>query len=96
MRLNHTNTLPGNKWLFAYWANNRGRGRNNCTLLVVPANSERPAYSRDVIGCYAKTRTSSWTGDVNVSKFVLAKLGIAQKTDIIIGVDLTPVTEAKS
>ena len=48
MRLKQINKLNNGKLLFAYWANNRGRGDNNCTLVVVPANTIRPAKSKSL------------------------------------------------
>lgn len=81
MRLNKINKLSNGNQLFAYWANNRGRGSNNCTLLVVPAGVVRPAYSRMTENVIAKTTTSSWQGSVNLSKSVCEKLGI-NKEDI--------------
>jgi hypothetical protein len=76
MRLEKETMLKNGKKLLAYWANNRGRGTNNCTLIVVDAGDERPSMSRDVIECYAVTCTSSWAGNVNLSKRVQIKLGI--------------------
>lgn len=82
MKLNKiTNLKNGNK-LFAYWANNCGRGSDNCTLLVVPANEPRPNFSRDVKNVIAKTRTSSWKGNVNLSVAVCKLLGIT-KNDLV-------------
>jgi hypothetical protein len=78
-----TNLKNGNK-LFAYFANNRGRGTDNCTLVIVPNGIERPSYSRDIPVNFilAKTRTSAWKGDVFLSNRVCNALCIS-KTDII-------------
>lgn len=74
MRLNKISTLSNGNLLFAYWAN--GRGSNNCTLQIVPAGTERPAYSRMTKNVIAEKRTSSWGGNVNMSKSVCSYLGI--------------------
>jgi len=90
MRLKQTNTLSDGRLLFAYWANNRGRGDNNCTLVIVDANTARPDYSKSVcqgngFNCGDNwIRTSSWAGDVNVSKRVCEYLDI-KKNDIVMG-----------
>jgi len=79
MRLDKITALKNGNQLFAYWANNRGRGSNNCTLLVVPANEQRPIFSRDVKNIIANTRTSSWRGHVNLSAAVCNELGITKQ-----------------
>lgn len=78
MELNKITALINGNQLFAYWANNRGRGSNNCTLLIVPAGVKRTFFSRDVKNVIAKTRTSSWRGLVNMSKSVCNQLGITK------------------
>ena len=79
MKLNKITALKNGNQLFAYWANNRGRGSNNCTLLVVPSNEPRPNFSRDVKNVIAETRTSSWRGLVNLSVAVCNELGISKQ-----------------
>ncbi len=92
-------TLASGEKLFAYFANNRGRGRDNCTLIVAPKNVERGVTAAKTIGETARqiknelacgkhringfriTRTSAWRGKVNVSKYVLAELGLT-KSDL--------------
>ena len=80
MRLNTETTLSDGRKLCAWWANNRGRGSNNCTLAVVPAATERAAYSRQQSGVIASTTTSSWRGNVNLSRAGRETLGIAGLT----------------
>ena len=70
MRLNKETTLSDGRKLCAWWANNSGRGSNNCTLVVVPGTTERAAYSRQQSDVIARTTTSSWRGDVNLSRAV--------------------------
>ena len=76
MKLNGNNELKNGNRLFAFWANNRGRGSNNCTLQVVPAGTIRRQYSKQTTGIIAQTRCSSWRGIVNMSKRVCGELGI--------------------
>jgi len=81
MRLRKETALTDGRKLLAYWANNAGRGTDNCTLIVVDGNFSRPARSAMVLGSdrYATERTSSWSGDVNMSKSVIARLGITKQ-----------------
>jgi hypothetical protein len=83
MKLNKITNLKNGNQLFAYWANNRGRGSDNCTLQVVPAGVERPAMSRMTKNVISSTRTSSWRGLVNLSASVCESLGI-NKQDLIV------------
>ena len=78
MRLKKINELENGNLLFVYWANNTGRGTNNCTLIVVPPGEQRTSYSRDVKNIISKTLTSSWRGDVNLSQVILDELGITK------------------
>lgn len=82
MRLNKIEKLKNGNQLFVFWANNAGRGSNNCTLQIVPPTSIRKIYSRETENIIAQTRTSSWKGDVNFSENVCDRLGIS-KTDLI-------------
>jgi len=82
MRLDKTNRLKDGNQLFAYWANNKGRGSNNCTLQVVGPNTNRPNFSRDTKDVISETQCSSWAGNVNLSKRVCEELGIRQE-DIV-------------
>ena len=79
MKLNKITAMKNGNQLFAYWANNRGRGSDNCTLLVVPSNEQRLNFSRDVKNIISKTRTSSWRGLVNLSVAVCNQLGITKQ-----------------
>ena len=82
MRIGRETKLKNGKKLLAWCANNRGRGRDNCTLKVVDAADVRLPKSRNQ-ECYETTRTSSWMGDVNLSRRVLKRLGI-MKGDLIV------------
>ena len=76
MLLRKITNLRNGTVLAAHWANNRGRGRDNCTLSILPAAVDRGVYVRDNKHVIASCRTSSWQGSVNLSRNVLAKLGI--------------------
>jgi hypothetical protein len=83
MKINKINKLRDGRQLFAFWANNRGRGQNNCTLQIVPETAERPVMSKMTRGVISSTQTSSWNGNVNISCRVCEKLGIS-KDDIVV------------
>ena len=50
MKLRKINQLRNGNVLFAYMANNKGRGRDNCTLVVVPGGTIRPRMAQLVDG----------------------------------------------
>jgi len=74
--VNAVNKLENGNLLLAWWANNKGRGKDNCTLMVVPDGTKRASLSRDQKNVLTQTRTSSWRGSVNLSKRVCDDLGI--------------------
>jgi len=76
MRLKSVNHLSDGNLLLAWWANNKGRGSDNCTLAVVSKGTERATYSKDQDSVIKSTRTSSWAGNVNYSKSVQQRLGL--------------------
>ena len=80
MTLRKLNTVSGGRVLFAHWANNAGRGRDNCTLTLCRAGVERPAYTRGFAGAdvLASVRVSSWRGDVNLTRAACVVLGICK------------------
>ncbi len=80
MYLQPSTTLNDGRKLLAWWANNKGRGRDNCTLAVVPGSTSRAATSRRQADIETTTRTSSWGGDVNLSRAVCEELGIVKPT----------------
>jgi len=82
MRLKKINKLKNGNLLFAFWANNRGRGNDNCTLQVVSPETERNFCSRLTKNVLNQTRTLSWRGDVNLSKAICHELSI-EKCDIL-------------
>ena len=76
MRLRNETLLTNNQKLCAWWANNRGRGGNNCTLAVVTGDAPRAACFRLQTNVATWTRVSSWAGNVNFSRRVAALLGL--------------------
>ena len=82
MYLKNTVPLADDRVLYAYWANNKGRGRNNCTLIVCPKSQPRTPFSSGIKNYDSKTRTSSWQGDVNLSQRILGELNL-KKEDLI-------------
>jgi len=76
MRLGKITKLSNGNLLMAWWANNVGRGNNNCTLIVVLPNTPRAEMSKNQTNVISKTLCSSWAGNVNLSKKVQRELGI--------------------
>jgi len=60
--------------LYFWYANNRGRGRDNCT--IIRSTDSRAARSAKQAGVIAVTKTGSWRGKVNFSTRVRASLGL--------------------
>lgn len=61
--------------LFFWYANNAGRGKNNCT--IIRSNTDvRAPLSKDQQGVIARARTCSWHGRVNFSWEVQRQLGL--------------------
>lgn len=70
--------LTDNTYLHFFYANNKGRGNNNCTI-IHSSNPSRMGESRNQIndaGQMSYTYTSSWHGHVNFSKRVQSSLGV--------------------
>jgi len=76
MKIEKQQTLENGNQLFAFFANNKGRGEDNCTLMVVAPGHPRADYTRNQTGVISETRTSSWRGKVNFSKKVQRRLGL--------------------
>ena len=80
MRLKPITILENGNQLMAWWANNRGRGSDNCSLAVVKCGIERAGNAASQTDVIATTRTSSWRGDVNLSRAVCEQLGLNEST----------------
>lgn len=76
-----SNTLKNGNLLYAFFANNAGRGSDNCTLMVVEKGTKRGYNTKAQKNVISKCRTSSWKGNVNFSNVVAENLGIL-KSDI--------------
>jgi hypothetical protein len=66
--------LAENDYLYFFYANNKGRGSDNCT--IVRSNKERARCTKDQTGIMRITRTGAWRGFVNFSYAVAEKLGV--------------------
>lgn len=66
--------LENGQFLHFWYANNAGRGDNNCTIIRL--TSPRAAVSAKQENIIASTLTSSWRGHVNFAKHVRSKLGL--------------------
>lgn len=87
MKLGKEHKIKGGRYvLFVYRSNNKGRGKNNCTLVLCPAGTVRRSrvvgYKNAGEEPLAIIQTSSYGSDVNLSKYVLSCLNI-RKEDII-------------
>lgn len=67
--------LAENDYLHFWYANNRGRGTDNCTIIrsTCPNRANRSARQENVD---IKCKTSSWAGNVNFSKSVQKQLNV--------------------
>lgn len=73
-----TVALENGEYLHFWYANNQGRGNNNCTI-VRTHNKLRMDTSQKQIDdeCSIRyIRTSAWRGDVNFSAAVQSNLGL--------------------
>ena len=66
--------LGNGEYLYFWYANNGGRGTDNCT--IIRTTDERAHVSARQTGIIASTRTSAWAGTVNFSKRVRESLGV--------------------
>lgn len=65
----------GNGEMLHFWyANNKGRGSDNCT--IIRSTDPRAGVSANQTGVIATVKTSSWAGNVNFSKSVQEDLGL--------------------
>jgi hypothetical protein len=66
--------LDDGSFLYFWYANNKGRGSDNCT--IIRSTAPRAAVSAKQTDVIASTRTSAWHGHVNFSKAVQNELGL--------------------
>ncbi len=69
------------EYLYFWYANNYGRSNDNCSI-VRSTNPERAATTARQSEVITRTRTSSWSGNVNFSKRVQEELGINKPFEI--------------
>jgi len=66
--------LNDGSFLYFWYANNKGRGSDNCT--IIRSTALRAAMSAKQTDVIARIRTSAWRGQVNFSREVQRALGI--------------------
>ena len=66
--------LGNGEFLHFWYANNKGRGKNNCT--IIRSTAPRAKASNDQNNVIARVTTSAWAGNVNYSHTVQSKLGV--------------------
>jgi hypothetical protein len=66
--------LGNGEYLHFWYANNAGRGADNCT--IIRSTAPRAAQSGYQTHVIAETTTSAWRGRVNLSARVERELGI--------------------
>jgi O-glycosyl hydrolase len=69
-----TVTLENGGFLHFWYANNKGRGRSNCT--IIKSTLPRAGVSSQQTDVIAMVRTSAWAGNVNFSKEIRQQLGV--------------------
>jgi hypothetical protein len=77
MHLKKIEKLKNGQQLFLFFANDKGRGRNNCIIQVVEKGERRNIVAKRTKNVLAEAYTTSWKGDVNFSKQVQKILGIS-------------------
>lgn len=66
--------LENGEYLHFWYANNKGRGTDNCTI-IRSTSTERATMSRKQTGVVIMVRTSAFHGKINFSRRVWAELG---------------------
>lgn len=69
-----TVALADGTYLHFWYANNKGRGSDNCT--IIRSSSPRAAVSAKQENIISAVSTSHWAGKVNFSKYVQEHLGL--------------------
>jgi len=76
MHLQKIEKLKNGNQLFIFFSNDKGRGKNNCTIQLVESTEKRKLVAKMTKKVLAEVYTTSWNGDINFSKAVQSKLGI--------------------
>ena len=69
-----TVNLSDGSFLHFWYANNKGRGGSNCT--IIRSTEPRASISKNQNGVIAACKTSAWSGKVNFSKAVQLALDL--------------------
>jgi hypothetical protein len=77
MHLQKTEKLKNGNQLFVFFSNDKGRGKNNCTIQLVGPGEKRKLVAKMTKNILSEVYTTSWKGDINFSKDVQKQLGIA-------------------
>jgi hypothetical protein len=67
--------LANGTFLYFWYANNAGRGIDNCTI-IHSSSHERAEYSRNQKEVLGRELTSAWNGSVNFSREIISILGL--------------------
>ena len=67
--------LGNGEFLYFWYANNAGRGSDNCTI-IRSTSAERARVSKAQTGVITTTRTSAYAGKVNFSARIRRALGL--------------------
>jgi len=65
--------IEDNKYLYFWYANNKGRGENNCTI-ILSRSHKRMTTSRKQTEIITTIKTSAWKGRPNFSNYIFNKL----------------------
>lgn len=68
MHLKKVEELKNGKQLFIFFSNDKGRGKNNCTIQKVWSGEKRKLTAKQTVNVISEAYTTSWKGDVNFSK----------------------------
>lgn len=76
MHLNKVEKLKNGQQLFIFFSNDKGRGKNNCTIQLVPGDEKRKLVAKMTKNVIKEVYTTSWKGDVNFSRRVQSVLNV--------------------
>lgn len=76
MHLKKIEELKSGRKLFVFFSNDKGRGKNNCTIQVVTKGEKRNLTAKLTKNVLAEAYTTSWKGDINFSKRIQEILGV--------------------
>lgn len=68
MHLKKVEKLKNGKQLFVFFSNDKGSGKNNCTIQLVEGSEKRKLTAKLTKDVLKEVYTTSWKGDINFSK----------------------------